>query len=390
MIQIRSKMTKRQITIILLLAHAFFFALSISSSHAKILDYFKKDLSKVPSKEKLKEQEPLAKKRFEQALIYEKKGMKVRAISQYQYIVKNYPFTSAAPTSQFKLAESLMEKGKLKKAFPSFQDFVDKYKSSPLYIKAIQNQYKIARSAQEQNRKHKIFFLPKKFQPSDLLEWFTSIIDNAPFSSLAPLAQFAIAELHEGDDKPSMAISAYQALVDKHPKHPKSPEAQFRIGEIARRKIEAGSRDHANIVAARNAMEDVIVAYEDSPRAKEAKEALARFNSIEARQFYETGQFYEKQNQLRSAVIYYEKASKVQDPKVRTAALKKLQLIQSKTPPQKKPQAPEKISAKKNEDTPKTKNNPANSSTSQPLNAEETIPTDKKGPIILPPPPQEG
>jgi len=94
-------------------------------------------------------------------------------------------------------------------------------------------------------------------------------------------------------------------------------------------------------------MEDVIVAYEDSPRAKEAKEALAKFNSIEARQFYETGQFYEKQNQLRSAVIYYEKASKVQDPKVRTAALKKLQLIQSKTPPQKKPQAPEKISAKK-------------------------------------------
>ena len=98
----------------------------------------------------------------------------------------------------------------------------------------------------------------------------------------------------------------------------------------------------------------------------------------------------EKQNQLRSAVIYYEKASKVQDPKVRTAALKKLQLNQSKTPPQKKPQAPEKISAKKNEDTPKTKNNPANSSTSQPLNAEETIPNDKKGPIILPPPPQEG
>ena len=183
-------MTKSHLSLILFLAHCFFFLCATPSSHAKILDYFKKDLSKVPTKEKLNAQEPLAKKKLDQALNYEKNGMKTKAVSQYQYIIKNYPFTSSAPTSQFKLSEHFMKKGKLKKAFSSFQDFVERHKSSPYYIKAIQSQYDIARAAQEQNSKHKLFFLPKKFQQSELLEWFTSIIDNAPFSTLAHSLNF--------------------------------------------------------------------------------------------------------------------------------------------------------------------------------------------------------
>ncbi|MCH2025319.1 MAG: tetratricopeptide repeat protein [Verrucomicrobiales bacterium] len=372
---------------ILFLVYSFLFPFSATQSDAKILDYFKRDLSKVPTKEKLKTQEPLAKRKLDQALTYEKKGLDAKAATQYQYIIKNYPFTSSAPTSQYKLAEHLMKKGKLKKAFEAFQDFVDKYKSSSLYIKAIQAQYKIARSAQERNSNHKIFFLPKKFQQSVLLEWFTSIIDNAPFSPLAPLAQFAIAELYENDDKPSQAIAAYQSMVDKHPNHSKSPEAQFRIGEIARKKIEAGSRDHANIVSARNAMEDVIVAYENSPRAKEAKIALARFDSIEAKQFYETAVFYEKQNQLRSAVIYYEKAAKAKDPEIRKNALKKLSSFQAPAPVRGTPKKNELTGNKPGQLNPEQATQPPVPSVTE--KEEATIPNDKKGPVILPPPPAE-
>ena len=86
---------------ILFLVYSLLFAFSAPQTNAKILDYFKKDLSKVPTKEKLKAQEPLAKKKLEQALAYEKKGMNTKAASQYQYIIKNYPFTSSAPTSQY-------------------------------------------------------------------------------------------------------------------------------------------------------------------------------------------------------------------------------------------------------------------------------------------------
>ena len=106
--------------------------------------------------------------------------------------------------------------------------------------------------------------------------------------------------LYQKDKKISLAIASYQKLVDKYPNHKLSPEAQYRIGDIARKQINLGSRDAANITHAKNAMEDVIVAYENSPRAKEAEIALKQLSSMEETQYYETGIFYEKQNQLRS------------------------------------------------------------------------------------------
>ena len=43
-------------------------------SKADILDYFKRDLSKVPSREKLEAQEPIARKEYKKAIDNEKKG----------------------------------------------------------------------------------------------------------------------------------------------------------------------------------------------------------------------------------------------------------------------------------------------------------------------------
>ena len=57
-------------------------------------------------------------------------------------------------------------------------------------------------------------------------------------------------------------------------------------------------------------MEDVIVAYQNSDRAQQAREALAQFDLIEAARLYEIGRFYEDQTQYRSAIIYYQKVIK--------------------------------------------------------------------------------
>ena len=59
----------------LLLSSLFIFLFSNGSElHADILQYFKKDLSKVPSREKLTAQEPVAKNELTKALENEKKG----------------------------------------------------------------------------------------------------------------------------------------------------------------------------------------------------------------------------------------------------------------------------------------------------------------------------
>ncbi|MBV64454.1 MAG: hypothetical protein CMP45_08075 [Rickettsiales bacterium] len=355
-----------------------------STAQADIFDYFKKDLSKVPTKEKLKELEPIASQKLKTALQQEKQGRHKKAISTHRNIIKNYPFTTSAAESQFKVGEYYMSLGKDKKAFDAFQDFVDKHKASDSYMEAIANQYQIAEKVLSGKKKKKLSIIPDKVRDSDLLKWFLSIIDNAPFSKYAPLSQFAIAESYQNEKKTSLAIASYQKLVDKYPNHKLSSEAQYRIGDIARKKINSGSRDSANITHAKNAMEDVIVAYENSPRAKEAANALKQLDSIQGTQLFETGLFYEKQKQYRSAIIYYEKAIKSKNPSIKDMATLRMKNIN-----------PQFASTNSTDHSKPKKNNI--SKTIESDNAikkkggkVDTMSTEtKEGPLILPPPPIE-
>ena len=371
----------------LLLSSLFIFLFSNGSElHADILQYFKKDLSKVPSREKLTAQEPIAKIELTKALENEKKGRAKAAFNTHRKIIKKFPFTSSAAESQFKIGEYFMNDGKEKKAFEAFQTFIDKHKSSDSYIQAVSNQYKIASSVLTKKKQKKLKILPDSVRDSELLEWFQAIIENAPFSEYSPLAQFALAESYQKDKKISLAIASYQKLVDKYPNHKLSPEAQYRIGDIARKQINLGSRDAANITHAKNAMEDVIVAYENSPRAKEAEIALKQLSSMEETQYYETGIFYEKQNQLRSAVIYYEKAAKSKDKALRELALKRINLISQNSEiksssDQKNPLTEKTSSTNKKKESIEVKTDTKKIDT--------TTPDIEEGPIILPPPPKQ-
>ena len=362
-----------------------FFILVFSNcleSKADILDYFKRDLSKVPSREKLEAQEPIARKDLTKAIENEKKGRERVAIGIHKNIVKKYTFTKAAAESQFKIGEYYMKLGKDKKAFEAFQDFVVKHKSSDSFMKAISNQYKIANGVLSDKKEKKLKLLPDGVRDSELLSWFQSIIESAPFSEYSPLAQFALAESYQNDKKISLAIASYQKLVDKYPNHKLSSEAQYRIGDIARKQINLGSRDFANITYAKNAMEDVIVAYENSPRAKEAKIALKQLNSIQGTQLYETGLFYEKQNQLRSAVIYYEKAAKTSNNTIRELATQRINILSKISTSASTPKS-------NTAQTKKKKLKETSNKSQRSDKVDTTTPAIEDGPLISPPPPEE-
>ncbi len=286
-------------------------SLFIHSADGRFFDLFKNDLNRIPDSADLLRQENQSRADLDKALNYESQGNIGKALSLHKAVVRYYPLTTAASKSQFKIGVLYRAQEKPGKAFDAFQKFIETYTGDPAFSDAVRYQYEIAQGGQAGDYKKKIFsIIPRKTQVSDLLKWHGKIIANAPHSEYAPLSQFAIAEIYEKDNKTSMAIGAYQALVDKYPRHQKSADAQFKIGAISKSEINRGSQDHANITSARDAMEDVIVAYQDSDRAQQAHEALAQFDLIEASRLYEIGRFYENQNQYRSAIIYYQKVMK--------------------------------------------------------------------------------
>ena len=284
----------------------------MSANALPFVDLFAKDLERVPASAELRQQEDAARGKLNEALEYEASGRTKKALTGHRSVVRKYPLTTAAAMSQFKIGELNQRQGNYNDAFDGFQDFIDNYKGSSAFPQAIRAQYEIAQAGQNGDYKSKVLgFIPRTVQNSELLEWYGKIIENAPFSDFAPLAQFDIGLIYEDDDDDARAIAAYQALVDKYPKHPKASEAQFRIGAIGKASVESGNQNIASLASARGAMEDVLVAYQDSAEAQEARAAIQQFDMVEAEKMFKIGKFYEKQKKFRSAAIYYKKVAAV-------------------------------------------------------------------------------
>lgn len=307
-------------------------ALSSVSSWA-LPDFFKKDTSRVPATNELRRQEDIARAELDRATELENRGRSSKALDLHRNVVRKYPLTTAAAMSQFRMGEIYQSEGKHTKAFDAYQSLIDNYKSSSAFKQAISAQYAIAQSGQSGQFKQKVFaMVPIKTQPSELLEWYGKIIANAPYAPEAPLSQFAIAEIYQEKEETANAINAYQAFVDKYPGHAKSAEAQYRIGSIGKSAVASGSQDRGTVRDARGAMEDVLVRYQDSDRAAEARAAIGEFDMLEAEKKYNVAKFYEKQKKYRSAVVYYRKVAAASGSPHSADAQARIDAILSKAP----------------------------------------------------------
>ena len=73
--------------------------LAATDSHA-FLDFFKKDLDKVPESEEMRAMEAAAKLKVTEAMEYETAGKTDKAFDIYKDVVKKYPVTTSAAMSQ--------------------------------------------------------------------------------------------------------------------------------------------------------------------------------------------------------------------------------------------------------------------------------------------------
>lgn len=283
-------------------------AVLVPSNSWGFLSFFEKDYQNAPNNAQLQQQEAAAKVKLAEA---QAEGSSGKAINIYKKIVQEYPLTTTAALSQYNVGTIYKEQGDFIKAFDNFQIFVESYKGSSAFASAVQSQFEITQAGQNGEFKEAFLGIPRKLQPSELLEMYGKVIANAPFSKYAPLAQFQIAEVYQNDGKAREAIAAYQKLVDDYPKSKKAPEAQYRIGAIGVNALERGSQDPAKVDKAKEAYNDLLIQFPDDERAKAARAGITKLTAGEAKKSYEIGSFYEKQKRYHSARIYFEKVAQV-------------------------------------------------------------------------------
>jgi len=242
---------------------------------------------------------------FNTAKSLEATGKNKKALEAYEYVADRYPLSSHAAESRFRQASLLYKQGDLIKSFDTYQSFIEKHNSSQLYSQAIDRQYTVAIAAAKGSIKHNFLGIKSKHAAATCEAMLKKCKANAPYSKMAPNAQFAIGELYQNRGNAVKSIAGYKGVYGSYPESSLAPEAMYRVGSLLMKEADNGNRNKASLDRAKNVFLDLRQLYPNHPRAKAAKAKLSSLASSNVQRSYDTAEFYRAKGQNQAALIYY-------------------------------------------------------------------------------------
>jgi outer membrane protein assembly factor BamD len=242
---------------------------------------------------------------FDQAAAEDDGGPVSRSISAYRRFIKNNPASPLAAKAQFRIAELLESTGNASRAFDAYQTLVTQYPDTQDFEKAVGRQVVIANEYLG-GKKLSFLWLPIVPGTDRAEEMFASIVQNAPFSKNAPIAQFNLGVTYERQGKLKEASAAYQAVLDRYPNSSIADDALYQIGYIYMRVGETGgSQDLSALVSAKNTFEDFVLQYPASEKTPQAEDNIKKLSGEETQDLMDIAKFYDRFKNFRAAAIYY-------------------------------------------------------------------------------------
>lgn len=248
---------------------------------------------------------PEEKADFDEAAAYDQEGSISTALTGYRRFIKNHPASPLAMKAQFRIAEVYEELGDSTKAFNSYQKLVTQYPDTPDFERSVNRQVVIAN---EYLAGKKVKFLGLAFLSGTdrAEEMFASIIQNAPYSKNAPIAQFNLGLTYERQNRVQEAAKAYQGVLDRYPNSSIADDAMYQIGYIYMMLGQSGkTQDLSALVTAKNTFEDFLLQYPTSEKAGQAKDNVVTLGAKESDDLMSIAKFYDRFKNYRAAAIYY-------------------------------------------------------------------------------------
>ncbi len=245
-----------------------------------------------------------ARAQYDLAVEAENAGDLGRATSAYRTVVRRFPRSEYAERSQLKVGELQEKAGDFQRAFNSYQKLIEDYPNSTEFNRAIEAQFKIATLYLEGERQ-RVLGIPTLPSMDRARSMFESIVKSAPFSTLAPLAQFNIGLTHERQGDPTQAVAAYQVVIDRYGSSDVADDAYYQIGYVYFTEARKGSYDQATATRARETFEDFLIRYPQSEKTAQAQENLKLLGTKQSTGSLDIAKFYDKQKNYKAAVVYY-------------------------------------------------------------------------------------
>ena len=221
-------------------------------------------------------------------------------------VLRVWPLSDYAPDAEYLIGRCLETSGKDEAAFKAYQNIIEKYPRSSRYEEVLWRQYEIANRFLGGEWFRIWVYIPLYPSMDQTAQMFDKIVNNGPYSDVAPHAQLRSGAAREKEKNYPEAVKAYATAADRYYNLPTiASDALFREGLSYAREAAKAEYDQSTAMQAIERFTDFITLYPDDRRVPRAEKAIAWLKAEQVRGNFEIAQFYQKSKKWNGALVYY-------------------------------------------------------------------------------------
>ena len=237
--------------------------------------------------------------------LYENKDFKTSRKAAKR-VIREWPFSDFAPGAQYLAGLTYEAMSRDEKAFKEYQQLLDTYPTSEHYDDSLNRQFAIANKFLAGKRFRLWGLIPFYKSMKKTTDMYKELIDNGPFSEVAPKAQMNIGTAKENQKKFAEAVIAYEQAADKYNKQPDVvSDALYRAGMALLKEAQTAEYDQGAALKAIDIFTDFMALFPDDARLEKARVHIDELRIEQARGSLMIARFYDGKEAIDGALTYY-------------------------------------------------------------------------------------
>ncbi len=240
----------------------------------------------------------------------EEDGSARSAIRAYTRIAKRYPNSIYAPEALYRSARLRLSRKDYAKAFEDFQQVLGRYPNTPRFNEIIGEQYRIASAMLDGARGRMLFgLLPGFTQRDKAIEFFETILVNAPYSDYAPLSLMNIARGHQRLGNIEHAIDALDRMINSYSQSLLAPDAYLKLAQTHASLVDGPYYDQGSTQESITYFTDFMLLFPSDTNIAAAEKGLDGMKTMLAESKMKIADFYfYKRSNIKAARVFYNEA----------------------------------------------------------------------------------
>lgn len=266
---------------------------------------------------------------FAYAQSLHERGRLRRAGRHYRLLVRHWPAANEAPDAQLAYARVLEERGRLARAVDELDRLAELYVGQFPHEVALQKKFAIAERMIEERRGQ--WFIFPGFNASErAIPVLESIVRMGPRWERSPQAQLMIGQIQEENGHREEAVLAFERVETRYPRSPEAEEAAFARARVLMDLADRYPRDQDTLDAAFTTLALILQQFPEAENAETAASHLRDLHERRASMVYNRALFYDRiaRRPMAAEIVYERLLANFPDSELAASARARLDELQ--------------------------------------------------------------